>query len=224
MVTVPPDGRKGIVLAANANRNWEEGDVGAARHAVEAAPAGSVLALDCEVPDAVALACARAARERGLAVLLDPSPAGRAGPELLAAAAVAVPDPGEAEAITGVAVRDPGSARDAALALREGGVEAPVVKLPDGGCVALWDGRAWHVPTTPVEVVDTDGAGDAFAGAMAAALLEGRRMREAAPFAAAASHLAVRGWGAQASYPGRGAVEALAAELSARTEPVGAGG
>ena len=74
-----------------------------------------------------------------------------------------------------------------------------MVERPGGGRVALWDGRAWRVPTTPAEAMDADGAGDAFGGTMAVALLEGRALRAAAPVAAAISHLAVRGRGAQAS-------------------------
>lgn len=222
MIAVPPDGQKGIVLAANANRDWEEGGEDAVRRAVEGVPGGSVLALDCEVPDAVALACARAARDRGLPVLLDPSPADRAGSRLLAEATVAVANSGEAETITGVVVDGADAALAAARRLREAGVRAPVVKLPKGGCVVLDGAEAWHVPAVPVEVVDTNGAGDAFAGALAVALLEGRPLREGVPFAAAASHLAVTGWGAQASYPERGAVERLAAVLSERACSLGA--
>ena len=187
MVTVPPDGRKGIVLAANANRRWEAGGEARARDAVAGAPEGSVLVVDCEVPDAVALAAVEAARARGLRVVLDPSPADRVTDGLLSHAHHAVPNAGEAAALTGVEVEGPPSAPEAARRLAGRGVRAPVVKLPGGGCVALSDGRATPMPAADVEVVDTDGAGDAFAGALAVALLEGAPLARAAAFACAAA-------------------------------------
>lgn len=218
LITVPPDGKKGIVLAANANREWEADGPAAARRAVEAAPAGAVLVVDCEVPEAVAGAAMAAARERGLTVVLDPSPADRASAELLAMADVVVPNAGEAAALAGAAVEDVASANAAAQTLLECGVGTAVVKLPDGGCVVSDGEQGLHVPARPVPVVDTNGAGDAFAGALAVALAEGLSVAEAAPFACAAANLAVTGWGAQASYPERGAIEAFARELGARAE------
>ena len=152
MVTVPPDGRKGIVLAANANRDWEPDGGADAREAVAEAPRGSVLVVDCEVPEAVALAAIEAARGRGIRVVLDPSPAGRVTDAMLAGACHAVPNAGEAGALTGVEVRDPASALEAARRLHGRGVRAPVVKLAGGGCVALEEGRASHVPADEVEV------------------------------------------------------------------------
>ncbi|MEC4813287.1 MAG: PfkB family carbohydrate kinase [Scytonema sp. PMC 1069.18] len=46
MITVPPDGKKGIILAENANNNWSQEDVSVVRTAIESAPSGSVLVVD----------------------------------------------------------------------------------------------------------------------------------------------------------------------------------
>ncbi len=72
---------------------------------------------------------------------------------------------------------------------------------------ALVDGVV--VPPYPTEVVDPTGAGDAFCGALAVALAEGRALIEAVRFANAAGALAVATSGAQPSMPTRTAVEAL---------------
>ncbi len=56
-------------------------------------------------------------------------------------------------------------------------------------------------PSFAVEAVDTTGAGDAFNGALAWALLEGRALPAAVRFACAAGALATRGLGARASLP-----------------------
>ncbi|QNQ90667.1 ribokinase [Corynebacterium poyangense] len=58
-----------------------------------------------------------------------------------------------------------------------------------------------RIPATPVEAVDTTGAGDAFAGAFAARLVEGDDLVAAARYASRVGAFAVTGTGAQPSYP-----------------------
>jgi ribokinase len=67
------------------------------------------------------------------------------------------------------------------------------------------------VPAYAVPVADTVGAGDAFCGALAVALVEGRDVFEAARFASAAAAISVMREGAAPSLPGRAEVEALLA-------------
>jgi ribokinase len=59
------------------------------------------------------------------------------------------------------------------------------------------------------KVVDTTGAGDAFNGAFAAALAEGRDPVEATRFACAAAAISVGRPGTAASMPNRGEIDAL---------------
>ena len=56
--------------------------------------------------------------------------------------------------------------------------------------------------------VDTTGAGDAFNGALAVALAEGRELRDAVAFAVAAAALSTRAEGAREGMPRRDEVEA----------------
>jgi ribokinase len=72
-----------------------------------------------------------------------------------------------------------------------------------------------HVPAFPVTVVDTTAAGDAFNGALAVALAEGRPLAGAVHFANAAAGLACTQRGAQNSLPVRTQVEALLADTRA---------
>lgn len=93
-------------------------------------------------------------------------------------------------------------------------------QLPDGatvvvrdgaqGCVLVRDGRADAVPAPPVEAVDSNGAGDAHCGVLAAELLRGADPLEAARRANAAAALAVTRYG-PATAPTRGEVDALLA-------------
>ena len=63
------------------------------------------------------------------------------------------------------------------------------------------DGTGLIQAPADVVVVDATGAGDAFAGALACALLRGHRPGEAASLAVAASACAVGTYGSQESYP-----------------------
>lgn len=64
-----------------------------------------------------------------------------------------------------------------------------------------------HLKSVPVKAVDTTGAGDAFAAALALGLMEGRSMRDATMLAMAASSIAVETYGAQPAYPDRATLE-----------------
>ena len=94
-----------------------------------------------------------------------------------------------------------------AAALRARGANAVVIKLGDQGCWLSTDKRDERIPAPQIEVIDTTGAGDAFAAGLLAALLEGRDLPDAcragnAAGARIAQHLgAVAGWFAEAEPP-----------------------
>jgi ribokinase len=94
---------------------------------------------------------------------------------------------------------DPAAVRRAHLALRERGAGAVVTTLA-GAIVTDTDGITTAIPSPPATVVDTTGAGDAFAGVLAARLAAGDSLLDAARWGAAAGSLAVRAAGAQESY------------------------
>jgi ribokinase len=217
MIAVLPEGKKTILLAGNANDAWDEAALASAVAAIAAAAPGSLLATDAEVPPAVVSRVVQAARERGLPVVIDPSPPHRVEPRLLSGIAAVTPNPAEAEALTGIRVEAPGTAAEAGRRLRALGAGIACVKLGEGGCVVTDQAGSTHVPPVPVQaVVDTTGAGDAFAGALAVALTEGRPALEATLLAVAASSLAVTAYGSQPAYPSRDRTLALLPALAAR--------
>lgn len=208
-ITVRPNGEKGIILAANANGAWTPADYGEIAVMVREAPPGSVLVADLEVPLDIAREALATARQHGLRTVLDPSPAGRMTAELYPLADYLTPNPPEAAQLTGIEARSPEDALRAGRVLRERGVGTALVKLEAGGCVIVNRELQEHLPAPPVPVVDKTGAGDAFAGGLAVALLKGRSDREAARFAVASAALAVTRYGSQASYPDLAEVERL---------------
>jgi ribokinase len=168
-----------------------------------------VLLLQLEIPLEAVLAAAQLARQRGVTTILDPAPARPLPPELYATTDILTPNETEAAALVGFPVRDAADARRAAGVLLERGARRVIIKMAARG--AYWtDGSTEQlVPAFPVEAVDTVAAGDAFNGALAAALAEGLPFGEAVRWAAAAGALAVTKAGAQTSMPRRAEVLAL---------------
>jgi len=96
------------------------------------------------------------------------------------------------------------------------GAQAVLVKLGERGArlVRAESTRSW--PAFDVEAVDTTAAGDAFNGALAVALAEGRPVEDAVPFACAAGALSVTRHGAQPSMPTRAEIDRLLSKLDIR--------
>jgi len=98
---------------------------------------------------------------------------------------------GEAHLRSGV-----GGARGGARTLRRFGAGTGWVKRGARGCLVVSATEEFQVPAFEVEVLDTTGAGDCFAGGFLAALQRGLSLREAARIANAAGALSVRRVGA----------------------------
>lgn len=209
MILVRAGGQKTIVLANNANEVWSQDDVVDALSAVRAAPEGSVLVADLEVPALVVSALVEAARARDFRVVLAPSRVERVPEELFRCVDFLTLEHTEAQELCGMDIDSAEEAVEAGRRLRGRGVGGGCIKLGDGGCVAVTGQEVVHIPPFPApEVVDKAGAGDAFAGAFATALLEGQQVRDAVRFATAASSLA---YGARQAWPERAELERLLA-------------
>jgi ribokinase len=215
LITVGPDGKKAIALAGNANQCWDGAAHSRVLEVIDRVPAGSVLVADYEVPAAIVAAAVGRARQRGMTIVIDPSFADEADPEILAQAHALTPNAAEAASLAGLAIDGPKAAAEAAMRLTAHAVQLVCIKLEDGGCVARVDGQTWFVPAVPVPVIDSTGAGDAFTGALGVALLERQPWRAAVLFATAASHCAVTAYGSQPSYPARTAIEEMRSRLAA---------
>jgi ribokinase len=193
-IFVDAQGRNSIVVGPGANAVLSAAFVDG--HAAAIAGATATL-VQLESPLEAIAAALRLARESGRIAMLNPAPANVAVPrELLALADILTPNETECaalfarhlgERIDGEAIASLDSPRLHALCrdLLPGGTV--VVTLGAAGCfVSHADGSlrgddtAWYrLPAEPATAVDTTGAGDAFNGALAAALA----LRPGAPFA-----------------------------------------
>jgi ribokinase len=83
-----------------------------------------------------------------------------------------------------------------------------IATLGEHGSVAIEaNGRGWRVGRIDVDVVDTTGAGDAYAGYLIAALDRGLALPEAMRFASTGASLSCETRGAQSAYLGRAEIE-----------------
>ncbi|WP_318241349.1 ribokinase [Cellulomonas avistercoris] len=198
VVVVTPDGENSIVVSPGANGTVQPGRAAAA---VDRAPAGAVVVLQLELPAATVEAAVRQAAARGLRVVVNAAPAAALSPAVLAACDPLVVNGSEAAVLLGQdAVGDPAAAARALLAL---GPRSVVVTLGAEGAVHASQGSEKVRTVTPprVAVVDTTGAGDAFVGALCAALADGLDLGDAVGLATLVGALAVQRPGAQSSYP-----------------------
>jgi sulfofructose kinase len=125
-----------------------------------------------------------------------------------------------AVAASGSVPDDPiAAARAAVAALRDAPDQRVAVTLGPLGCV--WDDGTgvWWQRAPRVDVVDSNGAGDAFHGAYAVAIADGRPLAEAIRLATAVGALKCEGEG-RAALPDLATAEALARRLPP-AEPLG---
>ncbi|CAM3711388.1 PfkB family carbohydrate kinase [Kibdelosporangium persicum] len=99
--------------------------------------------------------------------------------------------------------------------LSEADVATVIRREGPNGCTVIHNGRSTHVPGFVVQAVDTNGAGDAHCGVLAAELLRGNDILTAAVRANAAAAIAVTRRG-PATAPTRAEVDDL---VQTRTQP-----
>jgi ribokinase len=198
LIVVDAAGENQIAVAPGANGALDGQMVASALANWRPTTGRGVLLEVFEVADDAIIAGARFAAEHGLALVINPAPARPLPAALRDAHALVVANQGEAGALTGVT--DPQKAARALSAMT--GAPA-VVTLGAKGAAIADGGKVTLVDAPRVEVVDTTGAGDAFAGALAAELAGGAGIVEAVRLAVAAAALSVTAPGARAGMPRR---------------------
>ncbi len=202
-------GENAIVVCPGAASEISVADIDAAAEAIRSA---AVFVTQFEQPLPAAARALAIAREAGVTTVLNPAPAAEAPKDMLRLSDYVTPNEAEAEALSGIPVGDEDGARRAAAALRDRGAGAAVITLGARGALFDGPGGAVFVPAFRAgPVVETTGAGDAFNGAFAVALAEGRDPGWAVRFACAAAGISVTRSGTSQSMPNRTEVEALMA-------------
>ncbi|MFD6072283.1 ribokinase [Amycolatopsis lurida] len=184
-ITVTPDGENSILVSPGANSALrpEDVDLGGAE----------VVVLSLEIPlETVEHAVAKAV-ESGVKTLLNLSPAAELSAETLQGLDVLLVNEHEAAFLLGGEADFP--------KLLDLGPKAAVVTLGAKGAAVVTSDGVTEVSSPKVEAVDTTGAGDAFAGALATSLAKGEELADAARRAVKVAAITVTRQGAQPSYP-----------------------
>lgn len=161
------------------------------------------LLLQLETPLPTVTEFARAARARGVKVVLNAAPAQSLPAELLALIDILIVNEDELAKVSG---RQRGT-----IAERLATVNVPcaIVTLGARGCCARQAGKFFLQHAFKVESIDTTAAGDTFCGVLVAALAACSQLPDALRRASAAAALTTTRIGAQSSIPTRDEVDTL---------------
>lgn len=174
---VEAGGEYGAVVVSGVNRTIDAGQVD---------PGGArVLLLQNEIDETVNLAVARR-RDPSARVILNAAPARPVSPELLRQTDLLIVNRVEAAQMTGADVIGL-DVEAAATELASFGPDAVVVTAGADGALLVEDGKQeWILPPVRAEG-SAHGAGDAFAGALAAEISRGCGLKDAVRFASASA-------------------------------------
>jgi ribokinase len=203
LIVVDRNGENQIAVASGANEHLDGTMVNSALSEITLRD-GGVCLIGFEVGDSALEAAATWASSYGHAVVLDPAPARPLSPVLTASNPIATPNEGELLELTGetdVAV--------AAASLSQLTHNSVIVTLGSDGVLLHDGGILTAIAPFKTTAVDSTGAGDAFAGALAVGFAEGSSIGDAVDLAQATAALSVRSEGARSGMPSREDAEEL---------------
>jgi ribokinase len=173
---------------------------------------GDVAVSQFEIPLPTIAAFFQRAHAVGATTLLNPAPAQKMSPELLALVDILVLNETELGFLAGTELTDDDeAAKIIAVARKLQAREDQIICVTLGkrGVLALAASEEFAVPGRVVKAVDTTGAGDCFVGALASQLADGVALRAALAFANAAASISVQRMGAGPSMPTAAEVAAV---------------
>lgn len=196
VITVAANGENTVQVVPGANALVDADFV--SRHA-EPVEAAEVVLLQGEIP---ADGFARAVELAKGRVVINLAPVVNVPREALLAADPLMANEHEAGLILDQLGYDStGTPEDLARRLKDAGFASVVLTLGAAGALVVEGDALTHIPSPQVEAVDTVGAGDSFAGAFCARIIEGDTLVEASTYACRVGAFSVTRPGAQPSYP-----------------------
>jgi ribokinase len=199
MIAVAADGENSIVVASGANYQVSVEDVNNAREFMREA---DVLLVQLECPLDTVSAAIDLATAYEVPVVLNPAPAQLLSKSLLSQVTFLTPNESELQILSKEDELD-----KAIQKLQDWGVKNLIVTLGANGARVITGEMDRHLSAYEVTAVDTTAAGDAFNGALAVALAEGKDLLDAVRYGMAAGALSATKRGAQPSLPTRDLVE-----------------
>ena len=196
-IFVDPSGQNRIIVVKGANDALKPADVDAAADVLRSA---DCIVLQFEIPLETVYYTIQFARRNKIRCILNPAPAQPIDMQAVTDLDYFVPNESEAEAISGIPVRNVNDARRCAGKLLAGGIGRVIITLGEKGALLAGNEGMKHVPAFKVNSVDSTGAGDAFIGSFATFLGEGLPELEAVQRANLYAGLSTTGVGTQKSF------------------------
>ncbi|MDX3916129.1 MULTISPECIES: ribokinase [Olivibacter] len=200
LINVDSKGQNCIVVAPGANGQLQPADID---HVLSEVPQENLVLVQLEIPIDTVTHLIRKTAELGNRLILNPAPAQNLPNELFASIYTITPNETEIELLTGIRVKDIGSAKAAGSKLLDLGVQQVIITLGSQGAYLHTSSISKLIAAPEVTAVDTTAAGDCFNGALAVALAEDMGMESAVHFACRAAAISVTRMGAQQSIPYR---------------------
>jgi ribokinase len=191
-------GNNAIMIVPDANLACSPDDVDRAADVIKSA---NTVVCQLEIPIATVECAFHLAASHGVRTILNPAPAQSLPKMLASSVTVLTPNETEAQILLSGQKRDVSGGRESAVArmLSAEGPRVVIITLGERGAYLATPQVERLIPAFPVQVKDVTAAGDAFNGALAVALGEGRELEDAVVFANAAGALATTRDGAQPS-------------------------
>ncbi len=169
-IFVDTSGQNRILVVKGANDRLLPADVDAASALLRTA---DYIVLQLEVPLETVYYTLRFARSHGIRTILNPAPGQLLDIQEISRADYVIPNETEAEALSGLPVRDLHEAEACAQRLLHNGLQRVVLTLGANGALYAGADGIRHIAPFAVRAVDTTGAGDAFIGSLAYFLASG---------------------------------------------------
>lgn len=198
LINVDQWGENQIVVVPGANATLSTEHV---ENAFSSITEGSIILLQLEIPLASVARAIELGIENNCRIILDPAPAQALSPSLLENVFLLTPNETEAEILSGIKVTSENSAKEAASALLQLGIDNLAITLGSGGVLLASKNEHRLIPAIEVEAIDTTAAGDCFNGSLAAELAKGNELSQSIEFACRAASISVTRVGAQDAMP-----------------------
>ena len=205
-VNILPDGENWITVDMGANMRMRPAQVSACAGIIAES---DILMTQFEVPPETVAAALAAGKAGGALTILNPAPARRADPDLLASVDILTPNATEARILLGLPPEAAIDEGELGRELLEYGVGNVVITQGERGALIVRGSGTRQIPALPIQAVDVTGAGDSFNAALAVSLGEGMDLDEAVSVAVRAGAYTATRLGVIAGLPTRAELDAF---------------
>ena len=199
LISVDQNGENHIVVAPGANETLTKERLGSVLSQI---PDNAIVMMQLEIPLESVVSVIEFCKKSDKKIILDPAPAKNLTPEFTKSLYMITPNETEANAMTGIKIKDLRDVKKVARKLLGSGSQYVLITMGANGVyLASQNDDFEYIPSPKVTTIDSTAAGDCFNGTLAVSLSQGLSVFEAAKKACRAASISVTRKGAQDSMP-----------------------